>query len=464
MSTDEEHLRQGLATNLKETFPKLRRLYEEDVKRFIKELAGRINDSDFVNLCVQKTFDEAYKQLADLPKAIPGIASFRTFFHEVAERVFVRELLELLVKDRNRYLEWVYLAYESSLRSLLAYLCKKDRNHPEVDYCVQQTFENVIRALKNKSPDQIRALVRFGSWLNEAAVTAFRGRERFGFRPIRMPRRKEQGEQAAQEGQVAQDKQEEQAMQSEAVEQDGSTKQDEPVRGIVIDSLDQHRETVETIPDPGKSPEDELLEQESREETARYLSSLPDRYGVTLRKHYLEGLKFAQIAEQEHVEETVVKTWAKRGRELLLAYLEVKEFTEDEGMREYIDTLATPYRGVVLLHFYEHLTLDKVADRLHWTEKRAKESLARALKPLYDYARVSKALRESQAERDYVDQLPDSYRMAVRLHFLERRTFQQIVTGRGWTVKKAMGYLHNGVERLRQHLDEQLEKQQSDKK
>jgi RNA polymerase sigma factor (sigma-70 family) len=418
-----------------------------------------------VDLCVQKTFDEAYKQLADLPpRAIIEIADLRKWLLEGAETVFVYELLELLVKDRNRYLEWVYLAYESSVRSLLAYLCRKDRNHPEVDYCVQQTFESVIRALKNKSPDQIRALVRFRSWLNEAAVTAFKGRERFGFRPIRMAGRKEQGEQVAQEEQVAQGNQGEQAMQSEAVEQDESTKQREPVRGIVIDSLDQHRETVETIPDSGKSPEDELLEKEGREETARYLSSLPDRYGVTLRKHYLEGLKFAQIAEQEHVEETVVKTWAKRGRELLLAYLEVKGFTEDEGMREYIDTLATPYRGVVLLHFYEHLALDKIADRLHWTEKRAKESLARAVKPLYDYVRVSKALRESQAERDYVDELPDSYRMAVRLHFLERRTFQQIVTGRGWTIKKAMGYLHNGVERLRQHLDEQLEKQQSDKK
>lgn len=456
MSTDEEHLRQGLATNLKETFPELRRLYEQVVRRIITRRAGNINNADFVDLCVQKTFDEAFEQLADLPaKAIAEIRDPGEWLSGLAETVFVRELLELLVKDRNRYLEWVYLAYESSVRSLLAYLCRKDLNHPEVDYCVQQTFESVIRALKNKSPDQIRALVRFGSWLNEAAVTAFKRRERFGFLPIRMSRGKEQGEQVEQGGQ---------ATQSEAVEQDESAKRDEPVQGIVIDSLDQHQETVETIADPGKSPEDELLEGEGREEAARYLSSLPDHYGVTLRKHYLEGLKLAQIAEQEHVEETVVKTWAKRGRELLLAYLEVKEFTEDEGMREYIDTLATPYRGVVLLHFYEHLTLDKVADRLHWTEKRAKESLARALKPLYDYARVSKALRASQAERAFVDGLPDSYRIAVRLHFFERRTFQQIVTGRGWTIKKAMGYLHYGVELLRQHLDEQLEKQQGDRK
>ncbi len=447
MSTDEERLRQGLATNLKETFPELRRLYEQVVRRIITRRAGNINNADFVDLCVQKTFDEAFEQLADLPaKAIAEIRDPGEWLSGLAETVFVRELLELLVKDRNRYLEWVYLAYEPSLRSFLAYLCRKDHNHPEVDYCVQQTFESVIRALKNKSPDQIRALVRFGSWLNEAAVTAFRRREWSGFRPIRILRGKEQGEQVVQG---------EQATQSEAVEQ---------VQGIVIDSLDQDQETVETIADPGKSPEDELLEKEDHEETAHYLSSLPDRYGVTLRKHYLEGLKLAQIAEQAHVEETVVKTWAKRGRELLLAYLKVKEFTEDEGMREYTDTLATPYREVVLLHFYEHLALDKVADRLHWTEKRAKESLARALKPLYDYARVSKALRESQAERDYVDQLPDSYRMAVRLHFLERRTFQQIVTGRGWTIKKAMGYLHHGVELLRQHLDEQLEKQQGDKK
>src|SRR5579885_2442407 len=260
MSTDEERLRQGLATNLKETFPELRRLYEQVVRRIITRRAGNINNADFVDLCVQKTFDEAFKRLADLPaKAIAEIHDPGEWLSEFAETVFVRELLELLVKDRNRYLEWVYLAYESSVRSLLAYLCKKDRNHPEVDYCVQQTFENVIRALKNKSPDQIRALVRFGSWLNEAAVTAFRGRERFGFRPIRMLRGKEQGEQVVQG---------EQATQSEAVEQ---------VQGIVIDSLDQHQETVETIADPGKSPEDELLEKEDHEETAHYLSSLPDR-------------------------------------------------------------------------------------------------------------------------------------------------------------------------------------------
>lgn len=291
----EEHLREGLAKDVGQFFPELKKVYEADINLYLTGKAGALNDVHFIDHCVRETFEKARKDLDEMPPGAILDLELAKWLYEVAAKAFVQGLLRLLSQERDRYLGWVFLIYEPAVRPVLAKQLRKNRQHPDVDDCVQETFLAVVRALKGKSSEDILAMVYLKAYIFRAAKSAF---QQFLEREQVSPRKPKPPQQVEQSTEEAPSK------------PAGTTK---PV------SLNQLEEVQDTIADTDvlAQPEVALEHEELHEEVLNYLAILPDYYGKSLELYHLQGLQQDEIAQRLSLPLNNIKSHISRGERLL---------------------------------------------------------------------------------------------------------------------------------------------------
>ncbi len=399
----EEHLREGLAKDVEQFFPELKKVYEADINLYLTGKAGALNDVHFIDHCIRETFEKARKDLDEMPPGAILDLELAKWLYEVAAKAFVQGLLRLLSQERDRYLGWVFLIYEPAVRPVLAKQLGKNWQHPDVDECVQETFLAVVRALKGKSSEDILTMVYLEAYIFRAAKSAFQQfLEREQVSPRKPPQQVEQSTEEAP-GKPA-----------------GTTK---PV------SLNQLEEVQDTIADTDvlAQPEGALEQEELHQEVLNYLAILPDYYGKSLELYHLEDLQQDEIAQRLSLPLNNIKSHISRGERLLRKYLEVrKELETNRAMMDYIDTLPLHQAAVVRRHCCDGHRLADITVEYTRTEENVKASLSRGVVSLHKYLEVSRTLKAGQEMLAYVETIPDSYRIAVRLHFFEGRSLSDI--------------------------------------
>ncbi len=83
---------------------------------------------------------------------------------------------------------------------------------------------------------------------------------------------------------------------------------------------------VERIASPGKNALDSIISDEEHEANVSYVSKLPELYRTVASKRIIDGMKYAEIAEDLGMQLNTVKTRIKRAKEMMDRMRE-----EDEG-------------------------------------------------------------------------------------------------------------------------------------
>lgn len=127
--------------------------------------------------------------------------------------------------------------------------------------------------------------------------------------------------------------------------------------------------------------------------TPELINTLPEPYRQAMYLHYIEKYSYAAIAQQLHQPSGTVKSHVNRGierlrhRKRLNALQTHTHFRHKERSRipitqERIETLKEPYRTVVQLHYWVHLSYSSIAILLHLPVGTVKSYYHRGLKQL----------------------------------------------------------------------------------
>lgn len=273
---------------------------------------------------------------------------------------------------RNRMDSILYDTYERDICRSVAHKLHRSRDDdPDVDDCVQETFKNAYQNLKSKSDDELSNLARNSGiikWLHGIARNVIRD---FWWRNIRR-----------------------------VLINRGEPEGDEETVLFVLVPLSQPEDDLEyDITDENAStPEDIVVARESTTEmyeiakemyeiTKSAVEALPELYRKPLSLRFLAGDKLcseAEISEKMGVAPGTVKAWISRALKKVRDYVVIKQYLKetDKSKLEENSTLASRYKKVLLLHFYERLQWNQIAVQCACGEDQAKKILHRGIELL----------------------------------------------------------------------------------
>lgn len=116
-----------------------------------------------------------------------------------------------------------------------------------------------------------------------------------------------------------------------------------------------------------------------------------------------------------------------------LALEQRKVALQGAGIEAYIDNLREPYRTVVRLHYVKKHTYPQIADELNLPTGTVKSQFSRGMKMLRKLREMGPALHEESEQGTDIAEivarvgtLDEPYRTPVELHYVKKRTCQQI--------------------------------------
>jgi len=76
-------------------------------------------------------------------------------------------------------------------------------------------------------------------------------------------------------------------------------------------------EIEDTVPNDGPAPYDRMLKKEIRDQITLLCSQLPDRYGIVIKKYYIQSKSYKQIADEEGISIKTVESRLYRAKSLM---------------------------------------------------------------------------------------------------------------------------------------------------
>jgi RNA polymerase sigma factor (sigma-70 family) len=381
---DDDFLLASLAEDVERHFPAFRAKYEEIVLRLIRDYPARLQDDppksdDFSRRSVQEVFERVMQELKVMPHT--AISEWDPVYwltatvkevmernyeascieEKYAEQARIRYLLHLLSENVLQHYEKFFAFYHTEVprwvAPVLMPIIENSGDKSIVDECVQETFTKALVSLKSKSVQEIRDFPNLSGWLyviarNEAFKRWHRYQREAIFRAPTYPQRGEDSEK----------------------------------REDILDQVPQ-----EQFPEP----EAILIRQVTNSEVQKWVTTLPEPYGIPVRLHYLEGHSIRAITEQLEKSEGVVKAWLSRGVDMLYKYYVVKERLEYDAQASIdVHNLRPVWRDTILLHCLSNYPLDQIAQDRSWSVQKTKQYLYRGVGVLYK--RWTEAARKAQ--------------------------------------------------------------------
>ncbi|MEO8972835.1 MAG: sigma-70 family RNA polymerase sigma factor [Ktedonobacteraceae bacterium] len=124
--------------------------------------------------------------------------------------------------------------------------------------------------------------------------------------------------------------------------------------------------------------------------------------------------------------------------------LEQKEARTE--LREFVDMLPEQYRIAVQLHYFDELKLEQIANQRQQALSAVKAHVYRGIRMLHDYFVVVQALDEmKETVRAYIEMIPTSCGIVMRLHFLEGMKLHNVAVRCKYSDDKVKRNLYHGA-------------------
>jgi RNA polymerase sigma factor (sigma-70 family) len=125
------------------------------------------------------------------------------------------------------------------------------------------------------------------------------------------------------------------------------------------------------------------------------------------------------------------------------------------GLEPYIPKLREPYREAVRLHYVKKHTYQQIADELNLPLGTAKSHVSRGMKLLHKLKEREPDLQEASKQKTDIAELvaragtlKEPYRTFVILHYVRKRTYQQIASQFNLPKGTVKSYISRGMKRL----------------